>query len=131
MLSGVCIGTNDINAAGAFYDEVLSTIGMTCVLSEPAERGYAAADGRITLFLVKPFNGQPATSGNGTQVMFYAPSSDSVDAFHSTAISCGGTDEGAPGPRHYHPDYYGAYVRDLDGNKLNVSLEIRRDAKNS
>lgn len=124
MLSGVCVGTNDLPAAGAFYDAVLATIGMRCVLSEPRERGYAGPDGRITLFLVVPYNGKRATNGNGTQIMFYAPDADAVRAFHSVALECGGTDEGLPGPRSYHPDYYGAYVRDLDGNKLNVSVSL-------
>lgn len=124
MLSGICIGTNDLSAAGEFYDAVLATIGMSCVLSESRERGYADADGRITLFLVVPYNEQKATFGNGTQVMFYAPDAEAVRAFHSMALRCGGSDEGLPGPRNYHPDYYGAYVRDLDGNKLNVSLSL-------
>ena len=124
MLSGVCIGTNNIDAAAEFYDAVLATIGMTCVLSETDERGYAGADGRITLFVVTPYNEQPATFGNGTQIMFYAADDAAVRAFHATAIRYGGTDEGLPGPRQYHPDYYGAYVRDLDGNKLNISLSL-------
>lgn len=124
MLSGVCIGTNDLTAAGAFYDAVLATIGMSCVLSEPCERGYAGADGRITLFLVIPYNEQRATFGNGTQIMFYAPDADTVRAFHRVALLHGGSDEGKPGPRHYHPAYYGAYIRDLDGNKLNVSVSL-------
>jgi len=120
MLSGVCIGTNNLDAAGVFYDEVLNCVNMYRVLSEPHELGYAGADGNITVFLLTPFNKEPATFGNGTQIMFYAPSMAAVNAFHSTALHCGGTDEGAPGPRDYHPNYYGAYVRDLDGNKLNV-----------
>lgn len=124
MLSGVCIGTNDLLAAGAFYDAVLATIGMRRVLSDPRELGYAGADGRITLFVIVPYNDQPATFGNGTQVMFYAPDAKAVRAFHTAALRCGGTDEGLPGPRSYHPDYYGAYVRDLDGNKLNVSVSL-------
>ena len=124
MLSGVCIGTNDIKSAGAFYDAVLASIGMTCVFSEPNERGYAQADGQITVFVIVPYNEQDATVGNGSQVMFYAPDPEAVRAFYDTALRCGGTDEGAPGPRDYHPDYYGAYVRDLDGNKLNVSVPI-------
>ncbi len=124
MLSGVCIGTNNIEVAGAFYDEVLACIGMSRAFSESHELGYAGADGKITLFLLTPFNKEPATFGNGTQVMFYAPDITAVNAFHSTALACGGTDEGAPGPREYHPNYYGAYVRDLDGNKLNVSIDL-------
>lgn len=124
MLSGVCIGSNDLPAAAAFYDAVLATIGMCCALDEPRERGYAAADGRIGLFVVAPFNEKPATHGNGTQIMFYAGNRQAVDDFHATALHHGGTDEGAPGPRSYHPEYYGAYVRDLDGNKLNVSVSL-------
>ena len=124
MLSGVCIGTNDLQGAAKFYDAVLATIGMTCVLSETAERGYAAADGRITLFVVAPYDGQPATFGKGTQIMFYAADDRAVRAFHATAMKFGGQDEGAPEPREYHPDYYGAYVRDLDGNKLNISVSL-------
>jgi catechol 2,3-dioxygenase-like lactoylglutathione lyase family enzyme len=124
MLSGVCIGTNNLSAAGDFYDEVLATIGMKCVLSDPQERGYAGADGRMTLFVLVPYNKQKATFGNGSQVMFYAADEEAVRTFHATALRCGGTDEGAPGPRSYHPKYYGAYVRDLDGNKLNVSVSL-------
>ncbi len=124
MLSGVCVGTNDITAASIFYDAVLATIGMSCTFHAEHERGYAGADGKITLFVISPFNEQAATCGNGTQVMFYAPDAESVRAFHTAALSHGGTDEGLPGPRDYHPDYYGAYARDLDGNKLNVSVEI-------
>ncbi|MHA7775792.1 VOC family protein [Roseibium sp. M-1] len=125
MLSGVCIGTNDLEAAAAFYDAVLATIGMTCVFVEPRERGYAGPDGRITLFVLIPYDDGKATFGNGTQVMFHAADAEAVNAFHATALRCGGTDEGAPGPRDYHPDYYGAYVRDPDGNKLNVSVPIK------
>lgn len=124
MLSGICIGTNDLPAAGKFYDAVLATIGMSCTLREPGERGYAGADGRTTLFILTPYNEESATFGNGTQIMFYAPDANAVRAFHSIALRCGGSDEGPPGPRDYHPDYYGAYVRDLDGNKLNVSVSL-------
>lgn len=124
MLSGVCVGTNDLEAAGRFYDAVLATIGMRCVFVEPRERGYAGPDGRVTFFVLTPFHDRMATFGNGTQVMFHAPDAAAVKAFHATALAFGGTDEGAPGPRDYHPDYFGAYIRDPDGNKLNVSVPI-------
>ncbi|MEM7643823.1 MAG: VOC family protein [Pseudomonadota bacterium] len=124
MLSGICIGANDLEAAAAFYDAVLATIGMTCILVEPDELAYAGTDGRLTFFVVRPYDGGPATFGNGTQVMFYAPDAGAVRAFHATALRLGGSDEGVPGPRAYHPRYYGAYVRDLDGNKLNVSVSL-------
>lgn len=124
MLSGVCIGTNNLAAAEQFYDAVLATIGMSRRMSEEHEKGYADASGKLTVFVVVPFNEQNATAGNGTQIMFYAPNKDGVKAFHAAALQSGGIDEGSPGPRDYHPEYYGAYVRDLDGNKLNVSVEI-------
>lgn len=124
MLSGVCIGTNNINLAGDFYDKVLGTLGMTCVFTESHERGYAGPDGNITVYIVIPYNEQKATFGNGTQFMFYASDKEAIHAFHAMALNCGGSDEGAPGPRDYHPEYYGAYVRDLDGNKLHVALPI-------
>ena len=126
MLSGACVGTNDLAAAGAFYDAVLATIGMRCVVSDSRERGYAGKDGKISFFLIRPFNEQNATSGNGTQIMFSAPDAEAVRAFHSAVLQHGGTDEGLPGPRDYHPDYYGAYARDLDGNKLNISVDIQK-----
>jgi predicted lactoylglutathione lyase len=67
----------------------------------------------------RPYDQQPAGNGNGWMVAFAAPSRAAVDAAHSAAMAAGGRDEGAPGPRpHFAPDYYGAYVRDLDGNKL-------------
>lgn len=124
MLSGVCIGTNDLEAAGRFYDGLLETIDMTRTLTVPRELGYAGPDGKVTLFVLLPYDEQPATHGNGTQVMFYAKDRAAVDAFHAKALELGGRDEGAPGPRSYHPDYYGAYVRDPDGNKLNVSVDL-------
>lgn len=124
MLSGVCIGTNNLVAAGEFYDVVLATLGMSCLYSDPKERGYGGADGRIQLFINLPYNEKRATSGNGTQVMFYALDKATVRTFYITALRCGGSDEGPPGPRDFHPDYYGAYARDLDGNKLNVSVSL-------
>ena len=113
-----------MDKAATFYDAVLYTIGMSCTFAKPHERGYAGADGQITVFVVTPYNEQPATFGNGTQIMFYANEKDDVHAFHATALQNSGTDEGLPGPRDYHPDYYGAYVRDLDGNKLHVAIRV-------
>lgn len=124
MLSGVCIGTNDLTAATAFYDKVMATIGMKRELTKPDEIGYAGSDGKVTFFVLTPYNEQPASFGNGTQVMFYAADEAGVKAFHEMALRSGGTDDGSPGPRNYHPGYYGAYARDLDGNKLHVAIEL-------
>ena len=70
--------------------------------------------------MLKPYDGEPASFGNGTQVIFKAEDKDQVGAFYQAAIRLGGKDERAPGPRDYREGYYGAYCRDLDGNKLHV-----------
>ncbi len=71
------------------------------------------------LYLYKPYDGRPATWGNGTHVAFQAASTQAVDRFYAAAMENGGADEGRPGPRpDYGPNYYAAYVRDPDGNKL-------------
>ena len=121
MLSGVCIGTNDLVAAGKFYDLLFATIGMKRAVTADHEIGFCGADGKVSVCLVVPYNQKPATFGNGTQFMFSADNADQVEAFHSTAIRLGGCDEGLPGPRDYAPVYYGAYCRDRDGNKLHVA----------
>jgi len=70
-------------------------------------------------FIGTPFDGQEARAGNGVHIAYFAADRATVDAFHAAALANGGSDEGAPGLRpHYHPNYYGAYVRDPDGNKL-------------
>ena len=122
MLSGVCVGTNDLKRAGSFYDKVLGTIGMIRLLTASNEIGYGSANGPATFWVLTPFDGKSATPGNGTQVMFSTKTKEAVHAFYTSALSLGGEDEGAPGPRNYSPDYYGAYVRDPDGNKLHVSI---------
>ena len=69
--------------------------------------------------MVRPYDKGEASPGNGVTVAFNAESRAAVDAFHAAALAAGGTDAGAPGLRtHYHPNYYGVYVRDLDGNKI-------------
>ena len=120
MLASVCFGTNDLSRAGAFYDEVLETIGLIRLESNEREIGYGPHGGSPVFWILLPFNGQPATRGNGTQVIFEASAADAVDRFHRAALQSGGDDEGAPGPRDYAPGYYGAYCRDLDGNKLHI-----------
>ena len=120
MLVAACFGSNDLTAAGQFYDAVLSLVDMTRLVTEEAELGYGLKDGETSFWVLRPFNKQPATIGNGSQIMFRAASPAIVDEFHATTLRLGGTDEGAPGPRDYAEGYYGAYCRDLDGNKLHV-----------
>ena len=120
MLTAICLGTSNLKQAGHFYQAVLATINMVRAVEDEVEIGFACVDNPPSLWILKPYNGQPATFGNGTQVIFKAADKDQVQAFHQTAISLGGKDEGKPGPRNYLAGYYGAYCRDLDGNKLHV-----------
>jgi catechol 2,3-dioxygenase-like lactoylglutathione lyase family enzyme len=122
MLLGVCLGTNDLDNAGKFYDRVLGTLGMVRTMEVEGEIGYGMPGEQSCFWILTPFNQQPATFGNGTQVTFKAADNSTVDLFHQTALHMGGVDEGAPGFR-YRPEYYGAYCRDPDGNKLHIMFE--------
>ena len=119
-ISHITLGTNDTARAGAFYDAVLGTLGIARLAKPPGKPpAYAKDGGMPTIYLYPPEDGRPATWGNGTHVAFVAPSRDAVHRFHTAALAHGGMSEGAPGPRpHFGANYYAAYVRDPDGNKL-------------
>jgi catechol 2,3-dioxygenase-like lactoylglutathione lyase family enzyme len=128
MFTYVSLGTNDLARAAKFYDATMDALGLTrCDVSDESDWeswigwGTYEPHGQkeLALWVCQPFNGQPATVGNGTMVAFRASSWKQVQAFHAAALESGGTSEGAPGLRpHYDPDFYAAYVRDPDGNKL-------------
>ncbi len=124
MISHVNVGTNDFAVARRFYDPLMARLGWRLRFSNSASgrAGWEPAEGGRPLFLLgRPFDGAPAVAGNGGMVALLAPDRATVDDIHHMAIAAGGMDEGGPGLRpHYHPDYYGAYFRDLDGNKLCV-----------
>lgn len=118
MFSHVTVGTNDFERAAAFYDTVLATLGHARFISGDGHAGYGTPNGN-QFWLLPPFDKASATPGNGSHIAFLAPDRAAVRAFHAAALAIGGNDEGAPGLRpHYHQNYYGAYVRDLDGNKI-------------
>ena len=126
MLSHITIGTNRLEEAVAYYDAVLATLGIARTNFDSKYRyaRYAREGESFAFFICAPFDGEQASVGNGTHIAFAAPDATCVDAFHAAAVGAGGTDEGAPGPRpHYHAHYYGAYVRDLDGNKLQACFQ--------
>lgn len=123
MFSHVTIGSTDLERARRFYDVVLATIGLPMQHDERAHGGglgYAPTPQGIPQFWVmSPINGAPQSVGNGVTIAFNAGSRAEVDAFHAAALAAGGSCEGRPGLRpHYHADYYGAYARDPNGNKL-------------
>ncbi|WP_018608543.1 VOC family protein [Uliginosibacterium gangwonense] len=117
MIGYVTFGTNDLQRAAAFYDALFTVTGAKRYINSERFVSWSAAPNTPTLGVIKPFDGQPATVGNGTMVSLYLPSTALVDALHKKALELGGKDEGAPGPRG-EGGFYGAYFRDLDGNKL-------------
>jgi len=120
VISHITFGTNDPQRAARFYDATLPVLGFSCESNAPDQPlTYAKGNQMPRIFIYYPFDERPATWGNGTHVAFIANSRAAVDEFHKAALTNGGFDEGAPGIRkEYKPDYYAAYVRDPDGNKL-------------
>lgn len=117
MIHHVSLGTNDIGRARRFYDAVLAVFGMVPM----ASTGYGLAYGSGTFhFSVQlPVDGAPASVGNGTHVAFAVEERGMVDRFYAVALANGGRGDGEPGLRpEYDAHYYGAFVRDPDGHKL-------------
>lgn len=124
MFLYITLGTNDLDRATRFYDPVMATLGLIRARTETDEIGYAAPDGaRCQLWVTRPYDGKPATVGNGSMPALIAHSQAAVDAFHRAALAHGGSDEGAPGLRPFGPSFYACYVRDPDGNKLSAVCE--------
>jgi catechol 2,3-dioxygenase-like lactoylglutathione lyase family enzyme len=117
MIGYACVGTNDWKRALAFYDALLGELGAKRAMDYPTFVVWKRGQDGPGLALVQPFDKKPATSGNGTMVAFEVGKPAEVDALYGKAIALGATDEGPPGDRG--DGYYGAYFRDLDGNKLN------------
>ena len=124
MYSHITIGASKLTRAMRFYDAVLAPLGLKRRRTFKIAISYAPEDFsgvNEQFWVVRPYDKQSATPGNGVTVAFETPTRAAVDAFHAAALAAGASDEGPPGIReHYHPNYYGAYVRDLDGNKLCV-----------
>lgn len=118
MIGYVTIGANDYEAAKAFYDKALAALGMARGFKNERLQFYGSKGGATALAVCKPYDGAKATAGNGTMVSLVAPSREIVDQVYKDAIAAGARDEGAPGERT--GAFYGAYFRDLDGNKLCV-----------
>ncbi len=126
MFSHITVGTNDLAKSSAFYDALLPPLGLqrrqVTPDGGPPSACWVSPGSTLPRFYVyMPFNRTAASAGNGSMVAFLAPSTEAVDAAYAAGISAGGTDEGAPGERvNYGVGYYGAYLRDPDGNKVHV-----------
>ena len=121
IISHVSLGTNDFQRAVAFYDRVLPVLGCRMIMEHPGARAYGKMFPEF--WIQAPIDDQPANVGNGTHVGFMAHSREMVDAFHREALAAGASDDGPPGPRpEYGAPYYGCFVRDLDGHKIEASF---------
>lgn len=118
MIGYVTLGTNDIERAARFYDELLAQIGASRFMETETFIAWSTAPAAPALSVIKPFDGNAASVGNGVMVALVMDSQEKVDAFHKKALELGAQDEGAPGPRG--PGFYAGYFRDPDGNKLNA-----------
>ena len=125
MFSHVTVGSNDLIQAGKFYDAVLLPLGLRRREVEP-DGGpealcWVGKTAYPRFYVYTPFDGRVAAPGNGTMLAFIAPSREALIEAHTAGLAAGGRDEGAPGLRpHYASDYFGAYLRDPDGNKLHL-----------
>jgi catechol 2,3-dioxygenase-like lactoylglutathione lyase family enzyme len=124
MISHVFVGVTDFERAMKFYAAVLESLHLKLKFCDrdASWAGWMAADAPRPLFLIgKPYDGQPAQCGNGHMIALLAAERGVVDRTHAVALANGGVCEGPPGLRpQYHADYYGAYFRDPDGNKMAV-----------
>lgn len=118
MIGYVTLGTNDLARAAAFYDELLKEVGARRLWEFPRGIAWGVAEDKPSLCIMTPFDGRPASVGNGVMVALAAASREQVGRVHARALALGGTDEGAVGPRG--DGFYAGYFRDLDGNKLDV-----------
>ncbi len=119
MIGYVTLGTNDLERAVAFYDELLALIGAGRFMETESFVAWGVSPDKPGLSVTRPYDGMAATVGNGVMVALAVKTIDQVDALYAKAMELGGTDEGAPGPRG-DSGFYAAYFRDLDGNKLNA-----------
>ena len=119
----IMIGSNDLARSRVFYDAVMPQLGGTLAHDyEGFTFGYALAGG-ATVWIARPNNQEAAMPSNGSMPGFGCVSHAAVDAAHAAALANGGSNEGDPGPRPlYGPTFYGAYVRDPDGNKMSFVL---------
>jgi len=127
MFSHITIGSNNLPKAEEFYNAVLTPLGLIQrqVIPDggPISLCWIVPGQRLPRFYIyQPYDGKLAQPGNGAMMAFMAPSPKSVDAAYAAGLKAGGSCEGEPGERaHYGKNYYGAYLRDLDGNKVHFA----------
>ena len=120
IVSFTFLGSNNVPVAGAFYDKIFAVLGAKRVF-DMGDKFIAWSDGAggTAFSITKPYDGNPATVGNGVMIAIACKSPEQSEQLHALALSLGAKNEGDPGYRQ--PGAYCAYCRDLDGNKLNFS----------
>jgi predicted enzyme related to lactoylglutathione lyase len=120
MIGYTLVGTNDLDRAKGFYDGLFGAIGVGRIMEMDNMCAWGAAWDKPAFGVTRPYDGKPATAGNGTMMALVVDTRDRVDQLHAKATELGGADEGAPGLRGDEGDqaFYAGYFRDLDGNKL-------------
>ena len=118
MIGYVTLGTNDLNRACEFFDALFAELGAKRTMQSPRFVAWSPSAKSPAIAVALPFDGKPATVGNGVMVAIAADSRATVDALHAKALALGAQNEGDVGERF--PGFYAGYFRDLDGNKLNV-----------
>ena len=118
MIGYVTLGSNDIARAAGFYDELLKLVGAGRFMESDSFIAWSTGPTAPAISVITPYDGKPASVGNGTMVAIIVDSPDKVQAIHAKALELGGANEGDPGPRG--DGFYAGYFRDLDGNKLNA-----------
>lgn len=121
MIVYTMVGTADLDRSVAFYDPILTRLRMRVCWRDAASCSWGDPDDPMVprFFTGYPFDGRAAGVGNGAMTAFFVPDVDMIDAIHGLALRRGGACDGPPGPRPaYGERFYGAYVRDPDGNKL-------------
>jgi catechol 2,3-dioxygenase-like lactoylglutathione lyase family enzyme len=120
MIGYVTLGTNDLARGVKFYDAIAKELGVGRMMETETFVAWGKPGGGAGIGLTRPFDGKPATVGNGVMIALEAKDKAQVDRIYKLALSLGGKDEGAPGQRS--EGFYAAYFRDLDGNKLNAFI---------
>ncbi len=120
MIGYVTLGTNDLARGAAFYDAIAAELGTARMMEWDGAIAWGTPGGGAGVALMKPFDGNAASVGNGVMVALEAKDAAQVDRLHAIALAAGGSCEGPPGPRG--DTFYAAYFRDPDGNKLNAFI---------
>lgn len=132
MLDHITLHVTDIERSVDFYTRALAPLGYIVKAHHEPTLGFGVDDGTLhSDFYLSPTDTDTTSHGHDgtetvspvTHIAFLAPSIDAVRAFHVAALAAGGRDNGAPGPRPYHPGYYSAFVLDPDGNNIEAVVD--------